>query len=269
MQSCTCTCMFTSLQQLQRYATQDKVSLGEDGAYVRSADFPGLPESTERPALIFTEHGSNFTHYLHSEHELVRRAVSHALMEGHCNHIHVYVHVYIYIYMCSSGHIMNRQSCACTCMHILVGYHFDPCALATHMPTIFSSVAVWLPSCKHRHWRAEVWLLPSRPDLRHQGQCMVYMYMYTSCQLSPCCCALCYYVTETIQLVNITNHTAGVVVCIWVTTDADSFHVVPDEQEIAAGKTASFAVKFKPVHMHTLSSCTFKTKGLKFGMLLR
>lgn len=143
---------------------------------------------------------------------------------------------------------------------LILTLHCDPCVhiiyysiyihVPTHPLTIFSPVAVWPPSCEHRHERAEVWLLSSQPDLRHQGQCNLHFsYINSHCAVNSALnnFTVFIYVAETFQLVSITNHTAGVLVCVWVTTDTDNFHVVPDEREIAAGKTASFAVKFKPV----------------------
>jgi hypothetical protein len=54
--------------------------------------------------------------------------------------------------------------------------------------------------------------------------------------------------------VQVTNHTEGTVVCVWMTESGGTFSVTPQEKEIAPGATSLFTVLFSPVCMYSLCS---------------
>ena len=69
------------------------------------------------------------------------------------------------------------------------------------------------------------------------------------------------------QLVSITNHTFGTVRCVWMTSSSDAFRIIPDEREIPAGKTGSFAINFRPVSNSTLMVWCYSNGILKSNIL--
>ncbi|KAL5489479.1 hypothetical protein EMCRGX_G018573 [Ephydatia muelleri] len=48
------------------------------------------------------------------------------------------------------------------------------------------------------------------------------------------------------KVVNVTNHTNGIVTCVWMPGPGEPFRVVPEERDIPAGTTASFTITFRP-----------------------